>query len=269
MQALVPHEKALMPPLAAASSENMEVTAHIPTSVAKQGDSEILLVDEVDVFFSPSFYGKTHNQIAPLHSQDVEELLRLVWRHREKASNVEELIEVVLHCDYYKALLHKYPDFTEIVQSEALQMCFDLQGHLQDPNYVAVGNRIGYKMLDGIAFNVVMGYKTAFAYLQEAAKQSLSDEEATLRKNLIMRIPCGRFSYANFGSAKILGVSGTIEALGDYEWEVMHQFGIRSYTVLPSVYGDNQNFTFLGSEHEPIMISKDANYFRDITEEVQ
>jgi len=87
---------------------------------------------------------------------------------------------------------------------------------------------------------------------------------------LTLVISCGCWSYANLGSAKILGVSGTIEALGDYEWEVMRQFGIMSYSILPSVYGDNLNFTFLGGQqHEPIMISTSANYFRDITQEVQ
>jgi len=229
----------------------------------------ILLVDEVDVFFSPHFYGQTKNHVAYLVSQEVEDLLRELWKHRGTASHAQLLIQEVQQWTQYKALLGKYPDIADIVESEVRRMCSDLISHVHSPlAYVCVGNRIGYKELDGINFRRIYGYTTAFAYLAEATKQSMSDE--VVREHLALVISCGCWSYANLGSAKILGVSGTIEALGDYEWEVMRQFGIMSYSILPSVYGDNQNFTFLGGQqHEPIMISTSANYFRDITQEAQ
>ena len=245
----------------------------IPDTTAQALDiEEILLVDEVDVFFSPHFYGQTRNHAVNLVSQEVEDLFRELWKHRGTASDLRDLkrlLQEVQQWTQYKALLRKYPDIADIVESEVLRMCSDLIDHVHSPRaYVCVGNRIGYKRLDGMNFCMKYGYQTAFAYLAEATKQSMSDE--VVREHLALDIVCGSWSYANLGSAKILGVSGTIEALGDYEWDVMRQFGIISYTILPSVYGDNQNFAFLGGQqHEPVMISTSANYFRDITQEAQ
>lgn len=131
-------------------------------------------------------------------------------------------------------------------------------------DYTLTGNRIGYKVMDGMAYDVVQGYKTAFAYLQEASKGNLTDE-GMLQQALALRVPCGRFHYGNLGSSpKILGVSGTIQALGTYEWTVMQRFGISSYTLVPSVYGRN-NFAFLNQQScMPITISTDQDHSFDI-----
>ena len=92
---------------------------------------------------------------------------------------------------------------------------------MQSPkDWILDEKRIGYKVMDSVAFDVVKGYRTVFAYLQEALKQPLPNEAAVLQKALVMRIPCGRFSYAKLGSAKILGVSGTVERLDSYEWKL-------------------------------------------------
>ena len=79
-----------------------------------------------------------------------------------------------------------------------------------------------------------------FAYLKDSPR----NVEASLRRALQLRISCGQFSYANVKPACILGVSGTLEALGDYEWLVMSKYGFQTYSLLPSVYG-NSNFRFL------------------------
>jgi hypothetical protein len=226
---------------------------------------EILLVDEVDVFFGSNFYGQTHNQVAVLASEEVEALLREMWKNRDNALNAPAFFQTILKWREYKALVEKFPHFDKMVKSEVFQMCADLKDHLQTrKDYTFHGGRIGYKVMDGIVYDVVKGYRTAFAYLEEASKGRLPDE-AILRKALALRIPCGRFSYANLGSSpKILGVSGTIEALGKYEWTVVQRFGISSYTLVPSVYGRN-NFAVLNqAQGMPITISKDEDHSFDI-----
>lgn len=220
---------------------------------------EILLVDEVDVFFGENFYGRTHPQVAMLETPTAEELLREVWKRKDKAAQMQQVLKEVLQCAPYQALRQKYPDFANLVHSETVQMCADLKDHMADEkkNYIFDEEQksIGYRVHDGVAFGAVDGYKTAFAYLQIASEKRVPDDK--LRKALAMRVPCGRFSYANLGSAKILGVSGTVERLNDHEWQVMRQFHINSYTVVPSVYGKN-NFRFLNqSEGKPIIIVKD------------
>eukprot|EP00959_Pyramimonas_sp_CCMP1952_P197856 4137845-Pyramimonas_sp.AAC.1 len=69
---------------------------------------------------------------------------------------------------------------------------------------------------------------------------------------------------------QVLGVSGTMEALGAHEWSVMNRYGIEVYTHMPSVYGDS-NFRFLdASGRSAITVEGSAdNYFQAITEEVK
>ena len=266
----------------ASSSRDPDSAATLPSTAPPKVErvedldalEEVLLVDEVDVFFGDNFYGRTHNQVAPLSSREAEQLLREVWNHKNNASSEQQVTQAVKESAPFKTLLEKYADFAEILQSEVVLMCTDLKDHMAQLNagekdyiFDEVNGRVGYKVMDGIAWEVVKGYKTAFAYLQEAARSKLPNESETLQKALVLRVPCARFSYADLGLAKILGVSGTVEALGNYEWQVMQEFKIGSYTLVPSVYGLN-NFKFLDQNPGvPITISKDKDFFYDITDQ--
>ena len=59
------------------------------------------------------------------------------------------------------------------------------------------------QVMDGISYEVVWGYRTAFAYLFEAAKGNLRDPEGALAEALTLRVPCGQFSYANIKPARV------------------------------------------------------------------
>ena len=66
-------------------------------------------------------------------------------------------------------------------------------------------DRIGYKVLDTISYEVTYGYKTVFAYFQEAEKidSRLRNPAASKEKNACIQISCGQFSYANILPARI------------------------------------------------------------------
>ena len=232
---------------------------------------EVLLVDEVDVFFGQNFYGRTHNQVAVLEAQEVVQLFLEIWGLRDQRDQVGRVLQHVKANPAFKAVLDLLPTFQDLVEAEVVQMCCDLaQFHSNSSNgaeYIFEGNAVGYKILDGIAFDVVQGYQTAFAYLQENARGNLKDSSRTLRENLTLRIPCGRFSYANLSCPKILGVSGTIHELGRYETEIMQKYGISNYTIMPSVYG-KKKIKFLGEpDHKPIMITEDGQHFFTIADQ--
>ncbi|CAK9102159.1 VWFA domain-containing protein [Durusdinium trenchii] len=248
--------------------ETRTMVAKLP---AEKLQEEILLVDEVDVLCGSHFNGQTHNQVALLESPEVEDLLREIWKNRDEAMNTAALVQKVLESEQFEAVAKKFPDFADIVKSEAVKMCVDLKNHLKDhflkscPDYIFDGGKVGYKVLDGVVWDVVKGYRTAFAYLHEETKGRMLDK-ATLRKALSLQIPCGRFSYAKLGSPKVLGVSGTVTALSKHQWEVMRRFGITSYTVVPSVYGRN-HFAFL-NQGSAITISTDEDHAFDIFSQV-
>ena len=58
------------------------------------------------------------------------------------------------------------------------------------------------------------------------------------REALRLRVHCGKFSYTHIKPARIFGGSSTLSALGDYEWRVTSQCGLKRYTLLPSVYSE-------------------------------
>lgn len=244
------------------------VAAAAGSDAAGSPEEEILLADEVDVFFGPDYYGQTHNQVALLDETEAYALLHKVWELRGDAANPQRVLRAVMETAEYGRLLEKFPSWRFLVESEVASMCFDLE-HFNTPPYHfdRAHNRIGYKVMDGISYDVVYGYGTAFAYLNEWTKGTLRHPEAALRQALQLRVSCGQFSYANINPACILGVSGTVEAMGNHEWRVMNQYGIETYTHMPSVYGE-RNFRFM-EEREPITVVKTKDlHFVAVTEEV-
>ncbi len=60
-------------------------------------------------------------------------------------------------------------------------------------DYLVQNDRIAYKELDGISFNVVYGYKTLFAYYHEHEQGKISKN--SLNEYIGIIIKCGSFSY--------------------------------------------------------------------------
>jgi len=99
-------------------------------------------------------------------------------------------------------------------------------------------NQIGYKYQDGVVYDAVKGYQTAFAYLHRSNEVPFTDQ--ILDKNLTLLIPCGEFAHDSIEPDCILGVSGTISVLGAFEWKILTDYKINTYTMMPSVYGESK-----------------------------
>lgn len=82
-----------------------------------------------------------------------------------------------------------------------------------------------------------------------------------------MPVSCGQFSYANINPARILGVSGTLEAMGNAEKDILLGYGIEKYVIVPSVYGKS-NFVF-DKAGEGVYIEREkGDYFQKICHEI-
>eukprot|EP00811_Abedinium_folium_P025753 NODE_369_length_3113_cov_12.063630.p1 GENE.NODE_369_length_3113_cov_12.063630~~NODE_369_length_3113_cov_12.063630.p1 ORF type:complete len:891 (+),score=154.29 NODE_369_length_3113_cov_12.063630:275-2947(+) len=233
-------------------------------------NDEILLLDEVDMFFGKDFYGQTHNQIALLDAPEVTAILREIWGYHRNSDSPRFIFEQVQQgvSGHYHALFHKFPGWEFIIKHEVSAMCHDLRDFETPPYHVSrATDSIGYKDMDGISYDIVYGYRTAFAYLNE--ENNFKNPAKALGEALRLRVPCGQFSYANIDFAVILGVSGTVAALGEHEWHIMNKYGINLYTKMPSVYGLS-NFKFLDQQGgEPIRVTKTRDeQFMAITDEV-
>ncbi|CAE7561739.1 unnamed protein product [Symbiodinium sp. CCMP2592] len=262
--AVVPHAAT-----AVVSADALTPAVHAQASPAAPKE-EILIVDEVDVFFGENFYGRTHNQVATLAAPEIAELFHKLWESRNERDCPQVLFQSMKGTTAFTKLLQLFPDCADVLTSELKAMCLDLKDFdFQSADYIFEDGKIGYKILDGICWNVVHGYHTAFAYLHEAGKGNIRDSDLVLDKALQLRIPCARFSYAGMKCHRILGVSGTIHHLGKHQTDIMQRYGIKSYTCMPSVYGEKR-FEFLSCTGAvPIKISADKNHIFDIVTEAQ
>lgn len=198
---------------------------------------EILLVDEVDVFFGSDFYGQTYKSVVEFREPEIAEILKRIWNAYDQGGRRLKLSEIQSMSEYSR-LVNKLPGY--LLDNEISLMLDQVRLVDDIPYYLdSDTGRIGYKVMDCIDYNVTYGYTTMFAYLKESGNL----KKSTLSKALVMPISCGQFSYANISPYQIIGVSGTLEALGDYEKEVLGNYGLEKFVYVPSVYGDS-NFQF-------------------------
>jgi hypothetical protein len=197
---------------------------------------EILIVDEFDVFFGPDFYARTYNQVAQLRGPEVAEILKIIWANSKDGGRKQRLQDI-RDIPAYKSLVMNYQDYAFLLDNEITHMLQQVGRVDDEPYYLdATTDRIGYKVMDTIEYGVTYGYCTMFAYLKEADKGNLKDADDTLKNVLTMPVSCGQFSYANISPTRILGVSGTVEAMGEYEKGVLEKYGISRFVYVPSVY---------------------------------
>ena len=173
--------------------------------LSKLHTEEILLVDEVDVFFGRDFYGQTYNEVTYIKEPEISEILFMIWENRGH----RQQLRAIQNTDAYKKLLTKYQAWDFLINNE-LAMMIDQVGEFNQPAYHLdrATDRIGYKVMDSISYEITYGYRSIFAYLHEASLGNLRKEELTLSRIMCLQISCGQFSYANISPSKILGVSG-------------------------------------------------------------
>ena len=126
-------------------------------------------------------------------------------------------------------------------------------------------DRIGYKVMDTVSYNVTLGYTTIFSYLKEA--ENLKNKAAALSRALVMPISCGQFSYANISPTRIMGVSGTLASIGEDEKKVLDRYGLNKYIFVPSVYGAS-NFQFDKAGEGISFESSKSNFYHKISAEI-
>eukprot|EP01103_Thecamoeba_quadrilineata_P018935 TRINITY_DN7477_c0_g1_i1.p1 TRINITY_DN7477_c0_g1~~TRINITY_DN7477_c0_g1_i1.p1 ORF type:complete len:2625 (-),score=455.21 TRINITY_DN7477_c0_g1_i1:64-7305(-) len=213
-----------------------------PLSLAAQRsivplEKRILLIDEVDVFFSETFYGVTYNPATNIISEKITALVKFLWAHRNEPqlvswSNIQKNA-------LYTQMVNEFPNCQALFSLAAKAMTSDLP-HFATPQYEvdSVNDRIGYKKYDDVSYNTSFGYRTMFAYLKENAEKNITDE--ALKKQVAVSLICGLFSFASipFRFCKILGVTGTLKNLSPYERTIVeNEYGIKRKTFTPSVFG--------------------------------
>ena len=91
------------------TGNSLESSRCRPSDPQEAGE-EILLVDEVDVFFGEDFHGKLFCPCLLLESKEVASLFLENRAHRAEAVDWTVLFGKIEKTEEYKALAEKYPD---------------------------------------------------------------------------------------------------------------------------------------------------------------
>lgn len=221
---------------------------------------KILLVDEVDVFFSKDFYGNVYTPSASLVDPTISNLTDLIWAQKDviNFSRVKQSQE-------YKACCAKYNGWEFLIEEAVKDMLTDIKTYASH-DYVVMNDRIGYKEQDRIVFNMLVGYKTLFAYYHQYQQGKIS--EKSLRENISISINCGNFSFAEVPHSfkHIMGVTGTLRTLSEPEKNIVRNvYGVQKNTYSPSVFGAN-NLIF--REDADIKIENNNDFLNVIKREI-
>lgn len=255
------------PPEALAASTGRNTATLSPVRHQSKGREEILLIDEVDVFFGSDFYGQTYNQVCQLHEPEVVDILQHIWDARKHGDRRLRLVDIQSTVAYAQ-LMTKFPAFKYLVDNEISTMCSQVWLVDEEPYHLDnESGRIGYKVMDTISYEATYGYRTVFAYMKEAESGNLTSKDSVLANVMAMQVSCGQFSYANISPARILGVSGTLDAMGDHEKTVLAKYGVEQFLFVPSVYGES-NFTFDKAGGGIRVEATQSDYFHSITDQV-
>ena len=225
---------------------------------------EILLVDEVDVFFGSEFYGRTYNQVVEFREPEIEQILRNIWNAYSQGGRRLKLVDIQSMPEY-TSLLSKLCRFSFLLDNE-ISLMLDQVTKVDDIPYCLDpdSDRIGYKVMDSISYEATYGYATVFAYLKESINLK---NKNTLSKVLSIPVSCGQFSYASISPHRILGVSGTLQALGEYEKDILDKYGLNKFIYVPSVYGES-NFDFDKAGEGVYFEKNPSDFFHRISAEI-
>eukprot|EP00808_Paulinella_micropora_P015181 g14014.t1 len=202
----------------------------------------VLLIDEVDVFFQKDFYGKSYDAATLIKSQEITDLFEHIWSQRKALPTLEQ----VTHLQVYLDVVNRFPNLESLLPLAANSMLRDVN-HFNLPNYVIAevkhGKKaVGYPDFGGVSTSIVHGYKTAFANIHARENKEITPEAAA--EKIGLSIPCGNFSFAEVPGLFqcILGVTGTLSTMQDFEKEVLTEFKINKSTLAPSIYPPSKVF---------------------------
>jgi hypothetical protein len=249
-------------------------------SAALKGN--ILLIDEVDVFFSDEFNGNTYSPSATIQLDEIASLQKATWAHRKKP--VSQLMALLKGMKEYSALMARGEDSAPIYSTQIVQMVQSLKRFLKDPQeepYKVIEHKIAYQTNMTYSTKIVFGYRTLWAYFREydAFKASGKEEgeelnqvnTASLEASLGFDLNCGSFSFAEIPKRPnfdvILGVTGTLDTLpSSLKKTIRDDYGIKGQTLMPSIFG-SPNLD--GSWEKNVRVHKNqANHWQSIQQEI-
>ena len=207
----------------------------------------ILLIDEVDVFMSESFYGQVYLPSMKRSAADLKPLTDFLWENKDNEEKMKwNQVRVLKEFEDAAAALSICGNlFNEAVRS----MIEDLKYFKKASDYVVTKEddgsvKIGYIEQDCIDYTRVDEYRTLWAIYEAYHGDDTIDEETReykLRQEVYLLFKLGEYSYMDLARdefSNIIGVSGTLPQSSS-EKDIVKDLGIKYQTVMPSMYGQS------------------------------
>jgi hypothetical protein len=108
--------------------------------------AKLLLVDEVDVFFTKDFYGNSYTPLARLKDPLIANLMKYIWKNRKTFQinkNTKDRLNQIEATQEFKACIGKYKEWEFLFKESVKDMLADLDGFRED--YTVLDDKIGYK----------------------------------------------------------------------------------------------------------------------------
>ncbi|EAR94923.2 helicase carboxy-terminal domain protein (macronuclear) [Tetrahymena thermophila SB210] len=226
---------------------------------------QVLLIDEVDVFFSKDFFGNNYEIVAPIQDVTIENLLDKIWSNK---SDWNFSFENISQSEEYKQCIEKFKQQAELIKEQTKIVIHDFKNfnNIIVENYKIQNDKINYKNQDQYLNNISYGYRTLYTYYLENQNSRISN--FSLKQQKVFKINCGSFSYSELPKKFFIikGVTGTLETLSGKQLELIQQnYKMNQYTLIPSVYGKSK-FSF--NEQKDIKAVPLEEYYNAITDEI-
>jgi len=226
----------------------------------------VLLIDEVDVFFSEDFCGKTYNPACKFKGEEEYNLLKHIWDARGGNPN----IHTIKASKAYQKMKAKYSDFEWLLEFNLPKIISALK-EFKSHKYSVKTNPdtgeslIAYREHGRETTSRWCGYMTDFAYMEQVDLKVISSQVALTRVGITMT--CGHFSYANIPNKyfdAILGVTGTLKDMPKHEKDVVeNDYNVKSTTLTPSIYR-LQGYDLFKKEADTILESGRMNHWQKL-----
>ena len=136
-----------------------------------------------------------------------------------------------------------------------------------------------WQLIIQIGMDAIPGLFMIYCFLIFQEQQNFEEGEADhgpmdLDYALGFQISCGAFSFAEMGRSGpgftyecILGVSGTLKCLGDYEKRIIRDtYQIAKLSVAPSIYGENR--MQWDASRDVVVLADEERFYQEISLEV-
>jgi hypothetical protein len=276
---LLDRQETLRPLVAAVIRGDAAKIAHLKQSTRPFPTDRILLIDEVDVLFSRSFFGQCYNILCSLEGKEIPPIAALfdhIWSN--KSMKIAALWTSVQSSKAYQDCMSLFSQWPFLIENAAKNMVLDvnrLDEHLKQFKPKVENGDIWYFDDDNKLTNKKrFGYVTSFVYMYYHALDAACISADTVLKAKSILVNAGSISYSELPKLYLttMGVTGTLTTLATEQKALLaREYGMPASqtTIIPSAYpASNHAVPYEGILDKDIIRGFGSDYFGVIKQQI-